>query len=306
MTGQRDNWLEERRRQEHILATQRIRRSSFGPRPSARIYRPIQFAARLLRLTGLYALGHRNAESIRVTEHRLRRPDLPTAFDGYTIVFLSDLHVGNHPRILARAADLVRSLDFQLAVLGGDYQTEALPPSREAAAALAPLIGNLRAADGILAVLGNHDSAAMVPALESLGMRVLINEWTCVERSGQCLHLLGLDDVHAFHSSAADAAVGAEHPGFRIGIVHTPDYAPRLAEAGFSLTLSGHTHGGQIALPGGWPLLTALDAHRRLAAGWWRVGAMDGYTSSGLGVGIPAIRFNTRGEIALIRLERGS
>ena len=78
------------------------------------------------------------------------------------------------------------------------------------------------------------------------------------------------------------------------------------ADHGFHLYLTGHTHGGQICLPGGRPILTHLTQHRRYARGQWRHGAMQGYTSTGIGVSALPVRYNNRGEVALITLRRAT
>jgi hypothetical protein len=98
-----------------------------------------------------------------------------------------------------------------------------------------------------------------------------------------------------------------DHAGeFRIALVHSAEVADYAHEAGYALYLCGHTHGGQICLPGGRPLVTHLKRCRHAARGLWREGSMAGYTSCGLGVSGPPIRFNCRGEAALITLRRDS
>jgi predicted MPP superfamily phosphohydrolase len=85
-------------------------------------------------------------------------------------------------------------------------------------------------------------------------------------------------------------------------LVHSPEAALLAAEAGFALYLCGHTHGGQICLPGGIPVITNIQYRRRFASGPWRCGEMIGYTSRGLGTSGLPVRFFSRGEIALITL----
>ena len=80
---------------------------------------------------------------------------------------------------------------------------------------------------------------------------------------------------------------------------------PAAADGGFRLYLAGHTHGGQVCLPGGRPIITHMSRHRRYARGLWRHGAMVGYTSTGLGVSALPVRFNSRGEVVMITLRSG-
>ena len=201
------------------------------------------------------------------------------------------------------AARLAVSLDHDLVVLGGDYQTWGLPAGAEAGRLLAPLLESLHPVDGMIGILGNHDSVEMVAPLEALGVRLLINESLTLTRGDQCLHLIGCDDIHTFHDPAADAAL-RQGEGFRIALIHSPGFAPQAAAAGCSLYLAGHTHGGQVCLPGGRPIITALDRDHHLARGIWRQGEMRGYTSTGLGASQPGVRYNCPPEIALITLRR--
>ena len=90
------------------------------------------------------------------------------------------------------------------------------------------------------------------------------------------------------------------------GLIHSAELADVAADAGFSLYLAGHTHGGQICLPGGIPIITHMSCHRHYASGLWRHGSMIGYTTTGIGVSGLPVRFNTRGEAVLITLRRAA
>jgi hypothetical protein len=171
---------------------------------------------------------------------------------------------------------------------------------------LAEVLAGPKVRDRIVAVLGNHDPASMAEALEHFGITTLVNESLTIERAGERLVVTGLDDVHRFYTPAAKEALIEAPQGFRIALVHSPEVADHAAAAGFSLYLSGHTHGGQICLPGGRSIFTRLRRCRFGAQGEWRAGAMIGYTSNGLGVGEVPLRFNCRGEIAVITLRRGA
>jgi predicted MPP superfamily phosphohydrolase len=159
--------------------------------------------------------------------------------------------------------------------------------------------------EGRLAVLGNHDPAAMVPPLEALGLRVLVNETLTIRRGDAALHFTGFDDVHYFYTEAADKAAAAAPAGFRIALVHSPEFAFNAARAGYRLYLCGHTHGGQVCLPGGVPILTANELGHRFVAGRWQHEGMQGFTSRGAGTSGLPVRFFSRGEVTLITLRRG-
>jgi len=257
------------------------------------------------RLAGLHGKGVENARNPWVSEIDFGFPHLPPAFDGVRILHLSDLHVGAIPGLEHDLAALIAGIPADLAVMTGDFQSRATPSPAETARLMAPLVQACRAPEGILAVLGNHDEAALVDALEPLGMRLLLNESLTLRRGGDEIHVVGTDDSHAFHTPDAVSALAARTDGFRMALMHSVELAAEAEGLGIDLLLSGHTHGGQICLPGGRPVMTALDRHRRLAKGAWWLGRMQGYTSSGAGSGTPPLRFNSRPEVALITLRRG-
>jgi predicted MPP superfamily phosphohydrolase len=154
-----------------------------------------------------------------------------------------------------------------------------------------------------LAILGNHDPVEMVEILEARGFEVLVNRSRVVERGGASLRVTGLDDVHNFYTEAARTVLAASGDG-GIALVHSAELADVAAQAGYGLYLAGHTHGGQICLPGGKPVFTQLARCKHAAVGLWRQGRMTGYTSCGLGVSDPPVRFNCRGEVTIFTLRR--
>jgi hypothetical protein len=169
---------------------------------------------------------------------------------------------------------------------------------------LGHVVAAVRARDGLLGVLGNHDSAAMVPPMEALGIRVLLNETVSYVRGNDMLHVTGVDDVHRFHTEDARLALQTPPDGFCIALVHSPEVADIAAER-HRLYLTGHTHGGQICLPGGRPLATGMKRHRHLARGAWRHGDMVGYTSRGLGACVLPFRTFCSGEVVTVTLRKG-
>lgn len=260
--------------------------------------------ARALQLAGLYERGVRNALDLQLTEVSLAFADLPQAFDGFRILHLSDLHVDCLPGTTERAIELLDGLDADLCVLTGDYRRALFGPLDAVLPTMERLTAAISARHGILAILGNHDSANMAEAFAGLGIRMLINESVSLTRGSDALHVTGTDDIHRYYTPEAEAALTSAPAGFKIALVHTAEFAHVAADQGFSLYLSGHTHGGQICLPGGVPILTNLLRHRRYAMGTWRHGDMQGYTTTGTGVSGLPLRFNSRGEVAVITLKR--
>lgn len=136
-----------------------------------------------------------------------------------------------------------------------------------------------------------------------MGYRMLLNEWTRVERGSDAIYLAGIDDAHFYRmEDFRRAAHDIPTRAVSILLSHTPEVYRHAAHAGFSLMLCGHTHGGQICLPGGAPVLTDSDAPRRLARGPWRYHDMAGYTSAGAGSSIVDMRLNCPPEVTLHRL----
>lgn len=100
-------------------------------------------------------------------------------------------------------------------------------------------------------MLGNHDTIRMVPGLEEMGIRMLLNECEMIARGNQRIHLAGIDDAHFYRvDNIEKAASTIPDDEFSILLSHTPEIYRQAAHADFSLLLCGHTHGGQICLPG--------------------------------------------------------
>ena len=298
----RARWLERRVLLEGLDA----KHTPFGvsPRHHKHLRRAQGALGVLLKAIGLHGRGQRNALDIRLTSHAFEFPDLPAAFDGYRLLHVTDPHFDTLDGIDARVAELVRSCEADLLVLTGDYKRRVRGPFDQVLPALEQVVRAARTRDGAIALLGNHDPAAMVAPLEALGLRVLLNETLSLARDEARLHLTGFDDVHYFYTPAADAAAAAAPPGFRVALVHSPEFAFHAARAGYRLYICGHTHGGQVCLPGGVPVLTANELGRGFANGRWRHGDMQGFTSRGAGCSGVPVRFFSRGEVTLITLRR--
>ena len=257
-----------------------------------------------LRLTSLHARGERNALDLQLRHHDIVLPCLPAAFDGYRLLHVSDSHFDLLPALVESTRRLLTGLEVNLLVFTGDALGEGQERVGYAADLLAQSLEGVTACDGRLAILGNHDPVEMVGALQRVGFDVLVNRGVEIRRGGERLRLLGLDDVHYFYTPRTLAMFDDKVEGCAIALVHSAELADHAARAGYSLYLAGHTHGGQIALPGGRPILTQLKRCWHGAVGIWREGDMIGHTSAGLGVSLPTVRFNTRGEATVITLRR--
>jgi uncharacterized protein len=254
-----------------------------------------------LKLTGMYGRARKNAERIEIRRHPVALPGLPPAFDGFTILQISDLHVDINPAAMRRLVELLPQLSYDLCVLTGDYRGKTYGPCEATIEGMARIRDRITAP--VYAVLGNHDSIRMVPALEEMGIRMLVNEAEPLSRDGQLLYLAGIDDAHYYRVDNIEKAASQIPRGeFSILLSHTPEIYRQAAHADFALLLSGHTHGGQICLPGAIPLTLDSVLPRRMGSGSWRYGRMIGYTSVGVGSCILPVRINCPPEITLHQL----
>ena len=258
-----------------------------------------------LKLTGLYGRGQRNAERIQIRHNDVVRQDLPSEFDGFTILHLADLHVDMNPGAMRRLIELLGDVRYDICVLTGDYRGKTFGPFNEALEGVAQVRAHLK--ELVYGVLGNHDTIRMVPALEEMGIRMLLNESETIVRGNQRIHLAGIDDAHFYRADNIEkTATGLPHDEFSVLLSHTPEIYRQAAHADFKLILSGHTHGGQICLPGSIPITLDSVLPRHMGSGAWKYHDMSGYTSTGAGSSIVAVRFHCPPEITLHHLRRSS
>jgi len=258
-----------------------------------------------LKLIGYHERGVKNARTIQLQQVDLLFPQLPKAFDGYSILHVTDPHFDCLPAFEDLIIEAISGVEADLCVFTGDYKLKVHGPYLHIVPAMQKVVSALTVRDGILATLGNHDTVFFVNHFEKMGVRVLANESVSLHREDTAIHITGIDDPHYYYTPMAEEALSAGGDGFKIALIHTPELYDLAAENGYSLYLTGHTHGGQITFPNQRPILTHLHAGRHLAKGLWHHSGMTGYTGNGTGTsGIP-IRFNTRGEITRFTLRCG-
>lgn len=242
-------------------------------------------------------------------------PRLPAAFDGYRLIQLSDLHYGDWlgPGHLDTIVELVNRQQADLIVITGDFVTSRL---ERVASELVARLHRLRAHDGVVAVQGNHDywsgQSMMSSVMRAANVTELANAHRTLERGSAVLQIAGVDDVWTGQARLERLLGDLPTSGAAILLAHEPDFADVSAATGrFDLQLSGHSHGGQVALPGIGPLVLPHLA-RKYPVGRYQVGGMIQYTNRGVGlVGAtsrflgsyqPYLRLNCRPEITLITL----
>ena len=252
---------------------------------------------------------------VETTHRDMPLEGLGQPLDGYRLVQISDLHAGPAASFGYLAEQLARVSEMapDLVVITGDC-VDGLDKHLPQYAAM---LKSLRATDGVLAVLGNHDyyrvgghryiadvGDTVAAALNDAGVRVLRNETVTVRRGGAAVQLVGLEDKWA-ESYDATAAMRSLTPGVpAISLFHTPDSFPDVVGSDIQWSLAGHTHGGQVVLP----LLGALYCNLRLtkfASGHYRVGEQHLYVNRGLGW-LKRVRFNCRPEITVFTLRRAN
>jgi len=249
----------------------------------------------------------------------LRLSRWPAALDGFTIVQLSDFHYDEHFSAppLRSAIKIVNELRPDLIALTGDFVTVPVLGGhrhikKRAAAAIepcAPLLAQLQSRLGSFAILGNHDvdsdPARIIETLHGHGITVLRNASLPVEQSGKRFWLSGLDSVMEGKPDLNLALSSVPHGEPAVLLVHEPDFADRAALYPVDLQLSGHSHGGQIWVPGiGAPWLPRLA--RKYPRGRYAVGPLTVYTNFGLGTIRLPVRWNAPPEITLFTLRRNA
>jgi uncharacterized protein len=199
---------------------------------------------------------------------------------------------------MARLNTILQGVDYDLCALTGDYRAQAFGPYEATLAGMSQIFARLK--QPIYGVLGNHDTVRMVPGLEQMGIRMLLNECETIERDQQRIYIAGIDDAHFYRADNIEkAASGIPSNEFSILLSHTPEIYQQAAHADFNVLLSGHTHGGQICLPGGIPITLDSVLPPHMGSGSWTYRDMNGYTSVGVGCSIVPARFNCPPEITL-------
>jgi predicted MPP superfamily phosphohydrolase len=231
---------------------------------------------------------------------------LPEAFDGYRVAQISDLHCGpfaSGARV-QRWVDAVNRLEADLVAVTGD-----LIASGDAFVSIvAEALGKLRARDGVFACMGNHDYFTpgddVAPALERAGLTLLRNDGVEVRRDGGSIYVAGVDDTWTARHDLDRTLAGRPPATPVVLLAHDPALFPEAAARGVELTLSGHTHGGQIGVPLFAQRFNLARIMTRFTSGLYRIGGAILYVNRGLGTTGPPVRLAVAPEIAVLTLRR--
>ncbi len=156
---------------------------------------------------------------------------------------------------------------MDICVITGDYLNGLHVPIHSTIDGLRKITKGIRTRYGFLGILGNHDTCNMVSPIEDLGIRMLINEDYRIKKDGDLIQFIGIDDVHYYYTDQAMYAMENVWAGFSIALVHSPELFDLAAEMGVDLYLCGHTHGGQVYLPGGTLVIKHLNRGKNFYSG---------------------------------------
>jgi hypothetical protein len=233
-------------------------------------------------------------------------PDLPAAFDGFTIAVLTDFHLYPYtqPELIRQAVTMVNDLKPDLVVYLGDYVWQDLDAIFE----LAPILAGANGKQGVFSIIGNHDiwldESVIKQGLLEAGLPVLVNQGIPISQGGKILNLVGLDDGWSGNADLPVAMDGLPQDAPVVLLLHEPDLVEDYAQdKRIVLQLSGHSHGGQVRVNGKPFILPHLG--RKYDLGLYRVGETWLYTNPGIGTISVPLRYNCPPEVSEIVLVRG-
>ncbi len=240
------------------------------------------------------------ARNPTIRRFEVSSPRIDPAHDGVTIAHLTDLHVKGEwsTRRIKKAVSILNELEPDLVALTGDY----VRYSKSAFPHLADVLGEFESP--VYATLGNHDhwldAEGVTAALHLGGVDVLANENRTLLLNGAPLHVVGVDDRYTGHANPELAFTGLPDGGTRIVLSHIAEVADEIGDRGGALVLSGHTHRGQVNVPGiTWRIFRNMGHH--YFGGFYRTGGQVLYVSTGIGQSVP-IRFGAPTEVAVFVL----
>lgn len=237
---------------------------------------------------------------LEVTEHDIIVSDLPPALDGLTIGFMSDTHVASFLRkeFFVASARALSEREPDLILLGGDYVSW----NRHIPLLGDHLLTHLKAKRGVFAVLGNHDvwsgTEDVVNALVQHGVTMITNERVTLEHNGGTFDVLGIDEL--YRGEPELGLLNGTRERLTILLSHHPDLIGEISDQRFDLFLCGHTHGGQIRLPGIGAVVVPSKFETKYDQGFFRVRNTLLYVGRGLG-SVPPIRILCKPEVAIFR-----
>ena len=282
------------------MRTPRVKRARIAHRINALVAqdRPLREIAGNWSKVAKYAIDE--AKSLSIERVEITLPRLPKKLDGFRIVHLSDIHHSPFTGLehIARAVTVASKLKPDLIALTGDFVSH----EAKYIAPVAKVLGELRSRHGIYACLGNHDhwtdAETVTRHLERNDIRVLVNEGLRFESGDSSFWLAGVDDHMVGKTDLPAAMKGAFPDEFKLLLAHNPIIFRRAARYRVDLTLSGHTHGGQVRVRDNDQRLI----RRRRTAGLHQLKDSQMYITRGIGTVVLPIRFQCPPEISVLEL----
>jgi predicted MPP superfamily phosphohydrolase len=240
----------------------------------------------------------------RVEDVEVTIDGLAPEFDGYRIAHLSDLHIGTvTPQAWGeRWTSAANGREPDLAVVTGDLVTSGTEFYKDVAA----VIGSLRAKDGVFVSMGNHDyfgdGEPLVEKLNASGARVLRNEGRTIRRGSAEIYLSAIDDTWTRRDDIARALEGRPKNAPTILLAHDPERFREAAKRDVDLTLSGHTHGGQIAMPFFAKKISLSHLTHHFHLGLYKRGRSTLFVHPGLGTTGPPMRLGVAPAVVILTL----
>lgn len=241
----------------------------------------------------------------RVKQYEFTHRDVPEAFEGFRIAFISDLHYKSlfKEKDLASLVRLLNAQRADVLLMGGDYQ-EGCEYVPELFAALAQVKTPL----GTYGVMGNNDYERchdeIVREMERYGMHVLEHKVDTLRRNGEQILLAGVRNPFDLVSNGQSPTLALSPDDFVIMLVHTPDYVEDVSVANTDLALAGHTHGGQVRIFGYAPIIPSQYGSRFLTGLKYNSAKMPLIVTNGIGTSNKNIRIGAPSEIVIITLHR--
>lgn len=247
----------------------------------------IQLFRMICNITSISKIAYRHAHDLKYIEKVFYFENLPEGFDGYRILFLTDIHIDKVQNLADKLLKIIDEAQFDICVMGGDYayryKGKNIQITKDFYSKLILLLKGKN--KEIYGILGNHDLYAFGQFLEQIGVIMLLNESVRLQKNNSSIYLSGIDDASYYHTHdfySCEEGINSSD-AFKILLSHTPDIYQQADKFHYSLSLSGHTHGGQICLPGGFPVITNTKTPKKIAKGYWNYNHLQGITSNGIG-----------------------
>ncbi len=252
----------------------------------------------LLKSINQYEAALAEPRTLVLEQNTVSLESMPNANE-LKLLHLSDFHLDSDLTIAERLIKIIRPLKYDFAVITGDYYNSIEVPNDSSREALKSIINALE--KPTYGILGNHDLLQTAPYIETMGIQLLINESVILPFNDKQIQITGIDDPHLFKTDDLEHAIQSVtvDANLKILLSHSPNHLNRAIDHGFHLMLCGHTHGGQICLKDGKPIVGNGSANRDTISGAWSYKSLQGYTSRGAGTGRTHYRLNCPPEITL-------